>query len=121
MLITLLLNDTDHALKLIQDIATYADSDFDLDKFSKSSPQLAESVNAARSDVWRRRFILKYDFPRVKDYSQFSVAYQLRRFVLRRLDGDALRNGKNDQAQHQLSVLQDMIIGTSAYTYGSLN
>lgn len=99
--------------QLIQDIATFTNSDFDLEKLSRSSPHLAKCINAARSDVWRRRFTTKYDYPKLNDHSQFAIAYRLRRFVLRQLDGTALRDGKIEQAQHQLLVLQDMILGMS--------
>ena len=97
--------------ELVQDIATKADSDLDISRLSLASPALAKRLVPNNADVWRERFLARYDYPFINTVDEFAFAYKIRRLVLRKLDGHALRNGDKEQAEHQLQVIKDMILG----------
>lgn len=99
---------------MIQRIAVELPADIDLSNLSLTSPTFANVLNPDDADIWRKRFLARYDYPiGLQGPEDYAVAYKLRRFVLRRLDGEALRNGDKDKSQHQLLVVLDMLLGKS--------
>lgn len=97
---------------MIQKIAVELSSDIDLSSLSLASPMFADVLNPDEADIWRKRFLAKYDYPVGLDNpNDYAVAYKLRRFVLRKLDGEALRNAEAAKSLHQLSVILDMVLG----------
>ena len=99
---------------MIQKVAVELPTDIDLSNLLLTSPTFANVLNTDGADIWRKRFLARYDYPiGLQGPEDYAVAYKLRRFVLRRLDGEALRNGDKDKSQHQLSIILDMLLGKS--------
>lgn len=97
---------------MLQKIAVSLPNDIDLSNLSLTSSTFADVLNPDNADVWRKRFLAIYDHPiGLSSPDDYTVAYKLRRFVLQRLDGDALRNGQQSKANHQLLVILDLILG----------
>lgn len=103
---------------MIQKIAVGLSTDTDLSNLSLSSTAFADVLNPDEADIWRKRFLARYDYPtRLDEPEDYAVAYKLRRFVLRRLDGEALRNAERDKSLHQLLVILDMVLGRIAFFF----
>ena len=97
---------------MIQKIAVGLSTDIDLSNLSLAGAVFANVLNPDEADIWRKRFLARYDYPiGLDDPEDYAVAYKLRRFVLRRLDGEALRNADTEKSMHQLLVILDMVIG----------
>lgn len=77
-----------------------------------TSPTFATKLNSDDADVWRKRFLALYDYPILQSVHEFAMAYKVRRFTLRKLDGRALALGQVDRAEHQLQVIKDMVLET---------
>ena len=99
-------------IQLVQSIATQASFDQDLGRLALTSPTFAAKVNFDGADVWRKRFLSLYDYPILQSVHEFAIAYKVRRFILRKLDGRALALGQGDRAEHQLQVIKDMVLET---------
>ena len=88
-------------------------SDSDLHALTQASKKMAVKLMSEKSGIWKARFLSFYDYPLVESPYEFRVAYQLRRFVLRKFVGC---DGRNAQAQICLEVIQDMLLGTPRLT-----
>ncbi|KAK5943173.1 hypothetical protein PMZ80_004179 [Knufia obscura] len=98
--------------ELVQSIATQASSDLDLGRLALTSPTFATQLNPDNAGIWRKRFLARYDYPILHKVHEFAIAYKVRRFVLRKLDGRAFALGQSDRAEHQLLVIKDMVLET---------
>jgi len=83
----------------------------DLGRLALTSQAFATKLNCDAADIWRKRFLALYDYPILEKMDEFAVAYKVRRFVLRKLDGRAFALGQNERAEHQLLVVKDMVLG----------
>lgn len=97
--------------QLVQSIATQASSDLDLGRLALTSPTFATQLNPDNAGIWRKRFLARYDYPILHKVHEFAIAYKVRRFILRKLDGRAFALGQSDRAEHQLLVIKDMVLG----------
>lgn len=86
----------------------------DLGQLALASPTFATRLNSDGADIWRKRFLARYDHPILETVHDFAMAYKIRRFILRKLDGRAFALGDFDRAEHQLLVIKDMVLGTYA-------
>jgi len=98
-------------MQLIQSIATQASSDLDLGRLALASPTLAIKFNSGDANIWRKRFLARYDYPMLESPHEFAIAYKVRRLILRKLDGRAFALGQSDRAEHLLLVIKDMVLG----------
>jgi len=98
--------------QLIQSIASQTSFDQDLGRLALTSPIIATKLNLDSADVWRKRFLARYDYPILQSVHEFAIAYKVRRFILRKLDSRALALGQGDRAEHQLQVVKDMLLET---------
>ncbi|KAK5075971.1 hypothetical protein LTR64_008583 [Lithohypha guttulata] len=98
--------------ELIHNIATLTNSDLDLGRLSLSASFLATELIPDGAGYWRKRFLARYDFPILNAGDEFATAYKIRRFVLRKMNSHSLASGNMKQAEHQLLVLNDMILET---------
>lgn len=85
------------------------DSDSDFHSLMLACTTFAKVLGSEKSEVWKARFLAKYDHPIVAGPFDFRVAYQLRRFVLRHFR--TFEDGKDKRARVQLEVLRDMVLG----------
>jgi len=100
---------SDRSVQILNQIALYVDNDRDFMNLASSSPLLAQSLIPADSPIWKKRFLSLYDVPLVDEHAQYSVAYQMRRFVLSNFV--AFDDPKDARLKVQLSNLRDMVIG----------
>jgi hypothetical protein len=96
----------------LQEIASLAATDLDMTRLSIASSTLSSALVSNKTDIWRRRFLVRYDYPSLLHHEdEFAFAYKIRRFVLRKFDILALSNASTEKAEHQLLVINDMILG----------
>ena len=95
----------------MQSIAANASTDLDISRLALTSPKFACKLNSEHAGIWMKRFLARYDHPILQSVHEFAIAYKIRRFVLRKMDGRAFAQAQGDKAEHQLLVVKDMIFG----------
>ena len=85
--------------------------DTDLANLQLVSRKIAYNVTPDDSSIWKARFLTFYDHPIIQDPLEFSLAYKLRRLVLRDDNFVNFRNAEDKRLNVQLEVIKDMILG----------
>ena len=93
--------------------------DRDLFSLSCSCQTFADALVPKDSAIWKTRFVFRYDHPNIAVRTDFSVAYRLRRFVLRSFV--AFTNPDDMRLPVQLEVLRDMVIGMLPWRFPQIS
>lgn len=95
-------------MQIIQEIAYFLPTDFDVINFALSCSSIAHKILPSDSSIWRYRFRDLYDIPEDRSSNELKIEYQIRSIVLsQNVD---FSHGQHEKQTLYLEVLKDMLI-----------